>query len=134
MGPQHLYDQTDVHNLSEHSLQNHDYTSGTLPQLTPPAHYFLRAPVELARLKVQMEALEEIEALRTCTAIVTIILTVAIWILGARSGAALFALIGISLFAFSPNFLPRASAWIVGHLERDAIAARVRNTAGTRDD
>ena len=100
----------------------------------PVARDLLDAPIELARLRVQMQTLQETEMLRTYIALTTAVLVIVTGVFGSPVGAAWFAVVGTLLLAFWPNVLPRAAAWVVDHMRQDAAAARSKNNARMKDE
>lgn len=127
--------QPDV-NLTPRSPSTTDTNPETVVQtgaISSATYELLNAPIHLARLRVEMQALEESERLRTCIAIAIVVLTSVIGLFGSPGGAAWFAILGTLLLAFWPNALPRAAKRIVDYLQKDAKVARSRNHAGTEE-
>lgn len=98
------------------------------------ARDLLNAPIQLARLRVQLQALRETETLRTYIALTVTVLVAFIGAFGSPIGATWFAIVGTLLLAFWPNVLPRAAARVVDYMRRDAAAARTKNSARMEDE
>ena len=98
------------------------------------ARDLVNAPIQLARLRVQLQALRETETLRTYIAFTVAVLVAFIGAFGSPIGATWFAIVGTLLLAFWPNVLPRAAARVVGYMRRDAAAVRSKNSARMEDE
>jgi hypothetical protein len=125
------------HTVTPVYTSTRDSISGMVAQsdtVSTAAHDLLTAPANLARLQVQMQALEESERLRTYIAITVAFLVFIIWLFGSPVGATWFAILGTLLLAFWPNALPRAARWIIDRLQKDAETARSKNHAGIEDE
>lgn len=110
------------------------FTTAAQSDVSADARDLLNASIKLARLQAHMQTLQETETLRTYIAIAIAVLVGVIGIFGAPVGATWFAVLGSLLLAFWPNVLPRAAAWVVDHMRRDAATARAKNNARTEDE
>lgn len=110
------------------------HTTPAQSDISAAVRDLLDTPIKLAQLQAQMQTLRATETLRTYIAITTAILVSVIGVFGAPVGAAWFAVLGSLLLAFWPNILPRTAVWVVDHLQRDAVAARAKNSARIEDE